>query len=437
VLDWPELMESEGFTALDMLQTVDPRGRRLHPHHALAAPRRRRAHQHRPRRAAHRRAERQHPRGVRAVTITLKGMTWSHPRGYDPMVATAQAWAAETGVVIDWDKRSLQDFESFPVEELARQYDLIVIDHPHVGQVTAEGSLAPLDIPGREAEREALAQGSVGRSYPSYTYADHQWAFPIDAATQVMAYRADLVEPPTDWAGVVALAKRGDVVLPLLAPHSMMSFFTLTAGLGYPCATEKGEFVDRATGLRAIEMLAEVASYLEPSNFAMDPIAASEALARSDAVVSLMPLGYGYVSYAVPGFRPHQLTFADIPLPGSRGSALGGTGIAVSAFSKHREAAIDYAYWVASAEVQRTLYAGSGGQPGHAAAWEDDTVNAATGNFYRNTRKSLEGAYIRPRHNGYMAFQDAASNRLNAGLIGREAPGAILADIDRMFRESF
>jgi multiple sugar transport system substrate-binding protein len=368
---------------------------------------------------------------------TLKGMTWSHPRGYDPMVATAQAWADKTGVVIAWDKRSLQDFESFPVEELARQYDLIVIDHPHVGQVTAEGSLTALDVTGREAERDALAKGSVGRSYPSYTYAGRQWAFPIDAATQVMAYRADLVEPPTDWDGVVALAKRGEVVLPLLAPHSMMSFFTLTANLGQPCATEPGAFVDRATGLRAIEMLAEVTAHLEPSNFAMDPIAASEAMARPDAVVSVMPLGYGYVSYAVPGFRPHQLTFVDIPLPEARGSALGGTGIAVSAFSQHREAAIDYAYWVASADVQRGLYASSGGQPGHAAAWEDEAVNAAASDFYRDTRKTLEGAYVRPRHNGYMAFQDAANKRLNAGLLEREAATTILADIEKMFAESF
>ena len=87
--------------------------------------------------------------------------------------------------------------------------------------------------------------------------------------------------------------------------------------------------------------------------------------------------------------------------------------------------------------MQRGLYASSGGQPGPATAWEDDAVNAAAGNFYRDTRKTLEGAYVRPRHNGYMAFQDAASKRLNAGLINRENAAAILSDIDRMFRESF
>ena len=369
---------------------------------------------------------------------TLKGMTWSHPRGYDPMVATAKAWADRTGTTIEWDKRSLQDFESFPVEELARQYDLIVIDHPHVGQITAEGCLTPLDVAGREAERNALAKGSVGRSYPSYTYAGHQWAFPIDAATQVMAYRADLVEPPKDWDGVVALAKRGEVVFPFLAPHSMMSFFTLTANLGHPCATEEGEFVDHATGIRAIEMLAEVAQHLEPSNFAMDPIAASEAMARADAVVSAMPYGYGYVSYAKEGFRPARLKAADIPDLGRGpvGSALGGTGIAVSAFSGHHGAAVDYAFWVASGPVQQGLYAASGGQPGHAAGWESELVNARVDGFYRDTRATLEGAFLRPRHDGYMGFQAAAAARLNAGLIEGEAAATVIADLNRLYRES-
>src|SRR6185437_13848197 len=106
-----------------------------------------------PRRAADRRAERTHPRGVRPVT-KLKGMTWNHPRGFDPMVETSRIWRDKTGVDIEWDKRSLQDFESFPVEELARAYDMIVIDHPHVGQITAENCLAPLDVAGREADRE-------------------------------------------------------------------------------------------------------------------------------------------------------------------------------------------------------------------------------------------------------------------------------------------
>jgi multiple sugar transport system substrate-binding protein len=363
-------------------------------------------------------------------------MTWSHPRGYDPMVATAAEWRRLTGVEIVWDKRSLQDFESFPVEELAKQYDLIVIDHPHVGQVTAEGCLAPLDDAPRAAERDALAAGSVGASYASYTWQGRQWAFPIDAAAQVMAYRADLLpELPADWAGVLALARQGQVVLPMLPPHGLMCFFTLAANMGAPCGAGE-RLIDPAAGEAVLTQIAALTALIEPSNFAMDPIAASEAMTRRDALVALMPLGYGYASYARDGFRPGRLTFADIALPGRRGSALGGTGIAVSAFSANRGAATDYAYWVASGPIQAGLYATSGGQPGHASAWEDNGINAPVHGFYRDTRRTLEAAYVRPRHNGYMAFQDAAARRINAGLLSREAPAAVVRDLNQLYAES-
>jgi len=371
---------------------------------------------------------------------SLKGMTWKHPRGYDPMVATSAAWKQQTGVEIVWDQRSLQDFEGFPVEELARQYDLIVIDHPHVGQITAERCLLALDVPGREAERAALSHGSVGQSYPSYTFEGHQWAFPIDAAAQVTAYRADIIErPPVTWNEVVELARIGQIVLPMLPPHNLMTFFTLAANLDVPCATGPGELIAAEAGIEVCERLAEIAALIEPSNFAMDPIAASEALARQDAVVSVMPYGYGYVSYALEGFRARPLAFANIPVLGRHGpigSALGGTGIAVSAFSDNPEAAIDYAYWVASGETQRTIYAGSGGQPGHAAAWEDEAVNAATGDFYQGTRATLDGAWVRPRHNGYMAFQDAASKRINAGLMTKAPARDIVAALNNLYYAS-
>ena len=55
------------------------------------------------------------------MDIVLRGMTWTHPRGYDPLVACSKLWRDKTGVSIEWDKRSLQDFEAYPVEELSQQ----------------------------------------------------------------------------------------------------------------------------------------------------------------------------------------------------------------------------------------------------------------------------------------------------------------------------
>ncbi|TPM40941.1 extracellular solute-binding protein [Mesorhizobium sp. B2-3-4] len=368
-------------------------------------------------------------------------MTWSHPRGYDPMVACSTLWHERTGVSIQWDKRSLQDFESYPVEELARAYDLIVIDHPHVGQITAEGCLEPLDVAGREAERAALAAGSVGQSYPSYNWQGRQWAFPIDAASQVQAWRPEALDAPAQtWREVLDLARQGRVLLPLRPPHSLMVFYSLAANLGRPCGTDPlHDLIDVETGIEVFERMREIAALVDPACLEMDPIAVFERMAQAGSRFVCAPLIYGYAPYAVAGFRAHRLAFADMPIVGSggpAGSALGGTGIAVSAFSKAKDAAIEFAHWVASGNVQRGPYAAAGGQPGHAAAWEDKGINAATGGFYKDTRATLEGAWVRPRHDGYMTFQQAASDRVNSGLASGHQARGVVADLVGLFRES-
>lgn len=351
----------------------------------------------------------------------LKGMTWSHPRGYDPMISTAAAWKEKTGVEICWDKRSLQDFESYPVEDLARNYDLIIMDHPHVGQITAENCLLPLDGDDHAADLEDLESNSVGRSFASYQWQGHQWALPVDAATQVQAFRPDLIAGPAHtWRQVMEEARQSRVILPLRPPHSLMCFFTLAANLGTPCNTEPGdELIEPSCGARVLKMLGDLSAMLDAADFERDPIAASEAMSEISNSRAIMPLAYGYANYATDGFREKRLAFADIPAAGDNGpsgSALGGTGISVSAFSKHPEQAVDYAFWVAGADIQKTLFSASGGQPGHLGAWKDPTVNAPTNGFYRNTLATLETAWVRPRFDGYMDFQQSASDLLTQRL---------------------
>jgi multiple sugar transport system substrate-binding protein len=376
------------------------------------------------------------------MAVALAGMTWNHPRGYDPLVAAAETWRDRTGVSISWDKRSLQDFESYPIEELAARYDFIVIDHPHVGQVARESCLVPLDDSRHADAAAALANASVGASYASYRWNGRQWALPIDAATQVQAWRPDrLAAPAASWDQVRTLAKAGRVICPLRPPHSLMAFYTLCGNLGRACTTAgSGDHVDPETGIAAFALLRELSAAIDPACLDMDPIAVFERMAEDGSAIACAPLIYGYVSYARLGFRAARLAFADIPLaPGAAGpvgSVLGGTGIAVSARTAHAREAVNFAYWVAGAECQRGLYAEAGGQPGHAAAWEDASVNAAAGDFYRNTRRTLEGAWVRPRHDGYMAFQEKASERINRALRAGEAGERLIADLNALFRES-
>jgi multiple sugar transport system substrate-binding protein len=100
------------------------------------------------------------------------------------------------------------------------------------------------------------------------------------------------------------------------------------------------------------------------------------------------------------------------------GSLLGGAGVAISAQTEHLAEALEYAFWLDSAAVQSGVYFDGGGQPGNAVAWDDDRTNAETLDFFRATRATLEGAYLRPRHRGYIALQDAASPLVTRALEG-------------------
>lgn len=366
----------------------------------------------------------------------MRGMTWDHPRGFDPLVAATREWVANGGEPIEWDRRSLQDFESFSVEELARRYDLIVIDHPHVGQVADAGCLAPLDELCDPDALRGIAAGSVGGSYESYNWSGHQWALPIDAAAQVQAWVPGRIDAPLrDWDAVVALAREGRLTIPLRPPHSLMSLFSLCGLVGVTLPVE-GETLFPEEARAAYDRLAELATVIDPAAYDQDPIAVLEAMAEPDSPIAAAPLIYGYVSYALEGFRPTRIAFADLPASDPRGSTLGGTGIAVSAFGAAPAEAARFAQWVASGAVQRTLYAAAGGQPAHAGAWGDEAVNAPVAGFYARTRTTLDRAWIRPRHDGYMAFQQAASDRLNQALRSGEDAASALAALNALYRDS-
>jgi multiple sugar transport system substrate-binding protein len=369
---------------------------------------------------------------------TMRGMTWNHSRGYDPLVAASIEWKALTGETIEWDQRSLQDFESYPVEELARRYDLIVIDHPHVGQVATSNCLLPIDEAIDPPTLEAIASGSIGGSYESYTWAGHQWALPIDAAAQVQAWvPSRIAAPVTDWRALAALAADGRASLPLKPPHSLMSLFTL-CGIAGVTLDGAGDDLFPAEAARAYDLLATLAGQVDEQAYAMDPIDMLEAMADPAGKLAIAPLIYGYVSYAIDGFRPETVRFADIPAldHGPTGSTLGGTGMAVSAYGRNPPAAARFAAWVANGKAQRDLIARHGGQPGHADAWDADSVNAATNDFYRATRATLDRAWVRPRHDGYMPFQHAASERINTALRSGEPAAEAIAALNQLYRAS-
>jgi multiple sugar transport system substrate-binding protein len=168
--------------------------------------------------------------------INLKGITWNHSRGLLPMVATAQRFSElHPNVHITWEKRSLQQFADFSIQELAERFDLLVIDHPWAGFAAKTKSIVPLDLYLSQEYLKDQEENSVGQSYESYFYDEHLWALPIDAATPVAASRPDLLaqkalQLPKSFEDLLALADNGLVAFAGI-PIDVLMIFTPFAAL--------------------------------------------------------------------------------------------------------------------------------------------------------------------------------------------------------------
>ncbi|MFC4211011.1 ABC transporter substrate-binding protein [Pedobacter lithocola] len=377
-------------------------------------------------------------------TINLKGITWNHSRGLLPMVATAQRFSElHPNVNITWEKRSLQQFADFSIQELAERFDLLVIDHPWAGFAAKTQSIVPLDAYLSKAYLQNQQENSVGQSYESYTYDEHLWALPIDAATPVAALRPDLfadkdLQMPKSFNDLLALADKGLVAFAGIPIDVLMNFYTLCCSLGEdPCQTDD-EVISKETGINALQMYRELASKIDKANFNRNPIQVYEAMTSTNAI-AYCPFAYGYSNYSRKGYAAKVLHFHDmISLDGKTNlrSTLGGTGLAISSKCKALDVAAKYVEFVGAPECQSTFFYESGGQPGHLAAWQHDEVNRQSHNYFLNTLPALQRAFLRPRYHGSMYFQDHAGDIVRDYLINGGNEMLVLSIMNQLYQKS-
>ncbi|MBB6670449.1 ABC transporter substrate-binding protein [Cohnella nanjingensis] len=383
--------------------------------------------------------------------VKLRGMTWNHVRGYAPLTAATEKFReSHPGVEISWDRRSLKDFGDYPVDRLAREYDILLIDHPHVGISASQNVLVPLDENIPASYLRDQEENSVGPSHVSYRWDERQWALAVDAAAQVASYRPDLMnerDVPRTWRHALDLAKRSAgasgsrVGWPLCPTDAMCSFLSLCAGIDGPRFFDESGGIESSVGEAAIDLIFELLPYLHPSSLDSNPIQLYDRMASGDEI-AYVPCAFGYTNYARPGFAASLLRFADIPAISRepRGSLLGGVGIAVSALSSHVPLAVEFAMFAASGDVQRTLYVENGGQPGHAAAWRDAEANERCGGFFESTLRTMELSYMRPRNKAFPEFQEKAGIVLHGAIKRRAAgdsisPAAVAEAMNSLYRQ--
>ncbi|WP_029285808.1 ABC transporter substrate-binding protein [Pedobacter sp. R20-19] len=376
--------------------------------------------------------------------INLRGITWNHSRGLLPMVATAQRFSElYPNVQITWEKRSLQQFADFSIQELAERFDLLVIDHPWAGFAAKTNSIVPLDFYLSDDYLKDQERNSVGQSYESYFYDEHLWALPIDAATPVAASRPDLftekdLQLPQSFEELLVLADSGLVAFAGIPIDVLMNFYTLCCSLGEdPCQNDH-EVISTKTGVEALKMYRELASKIDPANFNRNPIQVYEAMTLTDEI-AYCPFAYGYSNYSRTGYARKVLHFHDmisLDWQTNLRSTLGGTGLAISSKCEEIDIAAKYVEFVGSPVCQSTLFFESGGQPGHLAAWKNDEVNRQSKNYFLNTLPALQRAFLRPRYHGSMYFQDHAGDVVRNYLMNGGEEKQVLSDLNELYQKS-
>lgn len=350
----------------------------------------------------------------------FRGLTWDHPRGRLAVERTALAAPG----LIEWDVHTLEGFESSPIDELAKQYDVIVLDHPHLGDALAVDALRPVESWLGEQRLARVAADAVGPSLASYEIGGRTWALPLDAAAQVSARLPDRVpEAPGTWEDVLELARHEPVAPNLAGPHALLSYLSICVALGEEPAVDGADtLVSEGAGVEAARILTELARTAPAGTAGLNPIGLLERM-RDVRDVAYVPLVYGYVTYAT---APGALAFGDAPAgPGGRiGSVIGGTGLAVTTRSEPSEALVDMLAWLMHPLTQATVIPEHAGQPAAANAWSNPEVNGRAGNFYSATRQTLDQSWVRPRLPGFTAFQNAASGLLRERIAAGDPAGA-------------
>lgn len=371
-------------------------------------------------------------------TSMYTGLTWDHPRGFDALDAAAHA-AADSGLQLRWDKQPLEGFESADIGELAQRYDLLVIDHPHLGDALAYDCLTRLDALFDARQLQDWRAQSIGNTFTSYLYGDLQWALPLDAATQVAASRPDLMRRalPERWSEVPDLARSHGFCLSLAGPHAFLTLCSIAHAYGASMGDSQQTLFDGGNPAAAWNMLSQLHAYARPGWQDKNPIALLHAMSASDEV-AYCPLVYGYVNYSAGDVPGKRLAFRDVPAgpEGMRGSVLGGTGIAVSRRCRPCPGLLNHLRYLMSPAVQSGFIPRHQGQPSALQAWRDESLNRDFNDFYAGTERTLQTAFVRPRFAGYTRFQLQAADAVRRMLAEGTAARTALAGLESLYRNA-
>ena len=85
----------------------------------------------------------------------------------------------------------------------------------------------------------------------------------------------------------------------------------------------------------------------------------------------------------------------------------------------------------------RDTYFAAGGQPGLGSVWDDPECNRKASNFFEDTRRTLETAYLRPRFDGFVPAFERGGETVHAFLTGELDRETAIASLRETYIRAF
>ena len=319
---------------------------------------------------------------------------------------------------------------------------MIVIDHPWAGFCFDRNLVIDLKKLLTPAQWEDLEQNSVGKSFESYHYENKLLAIPIDAAAPAPSWRPDLManrnlQLPATWDDLIGLADQKQAIMPGFGADLFLNWLMFLHALDARPFATPDSVGDKDKALEAMRLLKRLAEPMPEEMFEWNPIKIAELMTQRDDF-AYCAFAYSYGNYCRPSYVKTPLKYGNhIQLiEKTLQSILGGTGLTISPGCKEVELALDFSLYCADARMQSTLYTYAGGQPVRRETWLADDLDSFAGGFFADSYMAHENALLRPRYNGYVAFQEKAGKPLQQFIKGEISIDKAWAIIDNQYQKS-
>jgi multiple sugar transport system substrate-binding protein len=316
-------------------------------------------------------------------------------------------------------------------------YDVMAVDVIWTAEFAAKGWLQPL-----EGNFKIDTSQMLPATVASATYNGKLYAAPWVTDGGLLYYRTDLVKtPPATWDDMLkdcSIAKANNMNC---YAGQFASYEGLTVNVAEAINTNGGTIVgddgktptlDTADAKAGLQRLVDG---FKSGDIPQEALTYQEEQGRqafeAGKLLFLRNWPYVYSLAKTDGSSVVKDKFAVAPLPGISGpgaSSLGGHNIAVSAFSKHQQTAVDFAKFMASDETQRTMVTKASNAPVLTALYDDAELNKQFP--YLSTLKvSLQAAVPRPVSPFYPAITKAIQDNSFAALKGTKSVDKALSDM--------